>query len=31
MNAAAKCDGVSLNGKLHTGLDLLNSLLGVLL
>jgi len=31
MDAAAKCDGVSLNDKLHTGPDLLNSLVGVLL
>ena len=31
MDAAAKHDGVSLNDKLHTGLDLLNSLVGVLL
>ena len=30
MDAAAKHDGVSLNDKLHTGPDLLNSLLGVL-
>ena len=31
VDAAAKCDGVSLNDKLHTGPDLLNSLVGVLL
>lgn len=31
MDAAAKHDGVSLNDKLHTGPDLLNSLVGVLL
>ena len=31
MGAAAKYDGVSLNDKLHTGPDLLNSLVGVLL
>ena len=31
MAAAAKCDGVSLNDKLHTWPDLLNSLVGVLL
>ena len=29
MDAAAQCDGVSLNDKLHTGPDLLNSLVGV--
>ena len=29
MDAAAKCEGVSLNDKLHTGPDLLNSLVGV--
>ena len=31
MDAAAKYDGVYLNDKLHTGPDLLNSLVGVLL
>ena len=31
MDAAARCDGVSLNDKLHTGPDLLNGLVGVLL
>jgi len=31
MDAAAKCDGISLNDKLHTGPDLLNSLVDVLL
>ena len=31
MDAAAKHDGVSMNEKLHTGPDLLNSLVGVLL
>ena len=31
MDVAAKCDGVSLNDKLHTGPDLLNCLVGVLL
>lgn len=31
MDAAAKYDGVSLNDELHTGPDLLNSLVDVLL